>query len=186
MRRRACAVLVVFAVVAAAGCQKTPEQKAADWIDKLKSPDVEVSGQAGRALIEMGEPAVPALATLLNDPEARVRRAAASTLWGLGTKQKAAVPALAGALRDPDPEVRLAAAMALESAGSEAEAAVPALVHALKDSDANVRLWAARALGAVGPAARPAVPALVDAAKVDFIRGTAEEALRKIQGAGSQ
>jgi HEAT repeat protein len=72
--------------------------------------------------------------------------------------------------------------MALESAGPQGAPAVPALVQALKDGDANVRLWACKALGAVGPAARSAVPALVDAARVDFLRGAAEEALRKIQG----
>ena len=184
--KRACAVLVALAVVAGAGCRKTQEQKVAEWIDKLKSPDIEVSGQAGRALIDIGEPAVPALAGLLSDPEARVRRAAASTLWGLGTKTKAAVPALGDTLRDPDSEVRLSAAMALENAGPQAEAAVPALVRALKDNDANVRLWAAKALGAVGPGARAAVPALEDAAKVDFVRGAAEDALKRIQGSVSQ
>jgi HEAT repeat protein len=94
----------------------------------------------------------------------------------------AAVPSLAETLRDPDQEVRLSAAMALESAGPQAAPAVPALVEALKDADANVRLWSCKALGSVGPPARAAIPALVDAAKVDFLRGAAEDALRKIQG----
>ena len=180
--KRAAAVLIACAVVGSLGCRRKPEDRTAEWIEKLKSPDAETSGTAARELINIGEPAVPALAAMLKDPEPRVRRAAATTLWGLGTRMGAAVPGLAETLRDPDPEVRLAAAMALESAGPQGAPAVPALVQALKDGDANVRLWACKALGAVGPAARSAVPALVDAAKVEFLRGAAEEALRRIQG----
>jgi len=180
--KRAAAVLIACAVAASGGCRKKPEDRTGEWIEKLKSPDAEASGTAARELINIGEPAVPALAALLKDPEARVRRAAASTLWGLGTRMGAAVPGLAETLRDPDTEVRLSAAMALESAGPQAAAAVPALVQSLKDADANVRLWACKALGAVGPAARAAVPSLVEAARLEFLRGSAEDALRKIQG----
>jgi HEAT repeat protein len=93
-----------------------------------------------------------------------------------------AVPALAETLRDPEMEVRLAVAMALESAGTHAAPAVGALTTALQDADVNVRLWSCKALGAVGPAARPAIPALVAASKIEFLRGSAEDALRKIQG----
>lgn len=180
------AVLAACAVLVVPACRgKSPEQRAAEAIERLRSPDSEVSGPAGRELIDIGEPAVPALAALLGDPEPRIRRASATTLWGLGTRKAAAVPTLAETLRDADPEVRLAAVMALESAGEHAAPAVAALTAALKDSDANVRLWAAKALGSVGPAARPAVPALVEAARADFLRGAAEEALRRIQGPGT-
>jgi hypothetical protein len=51
----------------------------------------------------------------------------------------------------------------------------------LKDPEANVRLYACKALGAAGPSARSAIPALVEAAKIDFLRGSAEEALRRIR-----
>ena len=183
--KRAAAVLIACAVAASFGCRKRPEDRTAEWIEKLKSPDTATSGDAARELINIGEPAVPALAAVLKDPDARVRRAAASTLWGLGTRMGAAVPALADTLADPDTEVRLAAAMALESAGPHAAAAVPNLVRALKDADANVRLWSCKALGAAGPGARAAIPALVEAAKVEFLRGSAEESLRKIQGGGA-
>jgi HEAT repeat protein len=179
---RAVPVLVAFAVALSPACRKRPEDRIAEWIQKLKSPDAAVSGEAGRELINIGEPAVPALATLLRDAEPRARRAAASTLWGLGPRMAPAVPGLAETLHDGDAEVRLAAAMALESAGAHAAPAVPALVTALQDADVNVRLWSCKALGAVGPPARAAIPALVAAAKVDFLRGSAEDALRKIQG----
>ncbi len=177
---RTAAVLIAFAVAASAGCRKSPEARIAEFVEKLRSTDAEVSGSAARELINIGEPAVPAVATLLGDPDPRVRRAAASTLWGLGTRMGAAVPRLAETLRDPDAEVRLSVAMALESAGPQATPAVAALTHALTDADPNVRLWSCKALGAVGPAARSAIPALIAASKVEFLRGSAEEALRKI------
>ena len=179
--RRAAAVLVALAVASFPGCRKKPEDRIPEWVEQLKSPDAATSGNAARELIDIGEPAVPALAALLKDAEPRVRRAAASTLWGLGTRMGPAVPSLAETLRDPDPEVRLSAAMALESAGQHAAAAVSALVQSLKDPDPNVRLYACKALGAAGPGARAAIPALVEAAKLDFLRGSAEEALRRIR-----
>jgi HEAT repeat protein len=179
---RATAIVVALAMAVSAGCRKRPEERIAEWTEKLKSADAQVSGAAARELIDIGEPAVPALAALLKDPEPRVRRAAATTLWGLGVRMSAAVPGLAETLQDTDAEVRLAAAMALESAGPHAAPAVNALVTALQDADLNVRLWSCKALGAVGPAARPAIPALVAASKVEFLRGSAEDALRKIQG----
>ena len=181
MRKATAAVLAVLVAAAFSACRKKPEDRIPEWIEQLKSPDSAASGSAARELINVGEPAVPALAALLQDPEPRVRRAAASTLWGLGTRMGPAVPALAETLRDADPEVRLSAAMALESAGPHASAAVPALIVALKDSEANVRLYACKALGAAGPGARAAIPALNDAAKIDYLRGSAEEALRKIR-----
>ena len=181
MRRAAAAVLAVLVAAALPGCRKKPEDRIPEWIEQLRSADSAISGHAARELIDVGEPAVPALAALLKDPEPRVRRAAASTLWGLGTRMGPAVPSLAETLRDADPEVRLSAAMALESAGEHAAAAVPALIAARKDPEANVRLYACKALGAAGPAARAAIPALNEAAKIDFLRGSAEESLRKIR-----
>ena len=182
MKRASTLVVAVLAVVAVLpGCRKKPEDRIPEWIDQLRSADAGVSGNAARELINVGEPAVPALAALLKDSEPRVRRAAASTLWGLGTRMGPAVPNLAETLRDPDPDVRLSAAMALESAGSHASAAVPALIAALKDSEVQVRLYACKALGAAGPSARAAIPALNDAAKVDYLRGSAEDALRRIR-----
>lgn len=181
MRRATAALMAVLVAAAFPACRKKPEERIPEWIEQLKSPDSATSGSAARELINVGEPAVPALAALLKDPEPRVRRAGASTLWGLGTRMGPAVPALGQALSDADPEVRLSAAMALESAGAHAAGAVPALIVALKDSEANVRLYACKALGAAGPGARAAIPALNDAAKIDYLRGSAEEALRKIR-----
>ena len=179
---RSVPVLVALAVALSAGCRK-PADRIPEWIEKLKSPDSAVSGAAGRELVNIGEPAVPALASLLKDPEpARPPRRRLDAVGAGHADGVPPCPAWRKPWRDGDAEVRLAAAMALESAGPHAAAAVPALVTALQDADVNVRLWSCKALGAVGPPARAAIPALVAATKVDFLRGSAEDALRKIQG----
>ena len=177
---RLAALLVCFALAVA--CGRSPERRAADLVEDLRSPDAAAVARAVRQLVEMGEPAVPALVQALRDPEARVRNAAASALWGLGPKAHDAVPTLAEALADNDDGVRLGVVMALESIGRDAAAAVPALARAVRDRDGNVRLWAAKALAKIGPPARAALPALTDAARYDSTRTAAEDAIRAIKG----
>lgn len=79
------------------------------------TPDVRI--QAAYALRRVdGAAAVPALAgLLLSDPEARVRRAAASSLGAL--REAAAASALSAAAQDPDPSVRQAVNRALRRYG---------------------------------------------------------------------
>jgi HEAT repeat protein len=169
--------LLAFAL----GACRSTEQRAADLVGDLRSPDRESVDRAVRKLVELGEPAVPVLIPALRDPEAKVRTAAASALWGLGPQAKAAVPVLAEALADADDGVRVGVAMALESVGPEAAPAVPALARAVRDRDGNVRLWAAKALGHIGSPARPALAALAEAARIDSTRAAAEDAIRAIQ-----
>ena len=176
--RPAILVLTAFGL---ASC-RSPEQRAADLVGDLRSPDQESVDKAVRKLVEMGEPAVPVLIPALQDPAAKVRTAAASALWGLGPKARAAVPVLDGALADADDGVRVGVAMALESVGPDAAPAVPALARAVRDRDGNVRLGAAKALGNIGPPARPALPALAEAARIDSTRVAAEQAMRQISG----
>jgi HEAT repeat protein len=173
----------VLVMGAFAGCRsrtKTPDL--ASLVRDLQSPDSTVSGRANLALISVGEPAVPAIAQLLGSEDARIRRTAATTLWGMGPKARSAVPALSTTLGDADRSIRVASARALESMGPEARAALPALVRGLQDGDTEVRQWSAKALGAIGPDAAEALPALVRAAKFDPVRPAAEEAIQKIQG----
>jgi len=172
---------VLVSLPLAAACGQSSERRTANLIDDLRSPDAAAVDRAVRQLVEMGEPAVPALIEALKDPEARVRNAAASALWGLGPKARSAVPTLAAALADSDDGVRLGAVMALESVGPDAAAAVPALSRAVRDRDGNVRLWAAKALAKIGPPARSALPALNEAARYDSTRAAAEDAIRAIQ-----
>jgi HEAT repeat protein len=179
---RLVAVPAFVSVVLALACVKPTENRVAELVEDLRSPDAAAVDRAVRQLVEMGEPAVPALILALKDPEARVRSAAASALWGLGPKARNAVPTLAEALADNDEGVRLGVVMALESVGRDAAAAVPALSRAVRDRDGNVRLWAAKALGKIGPPARAALPALTEAARYDSTRAAAEDAIRAFKG----
>jgi drug/metabolite transporter superfamily protein YnfA len=67
----------------------------------------------------------PIVIDALRHPDAKVRRAAASALWGSGAK--AAVPALIKCLSDTDDYVACYAAITLGGIGSAAEQAIPAL-----------------------------------------------------------
>jgi len=125
--RLAALVVSFFAILA---CWQSPDRRAADLIEDLRSPDAAAVDRAVRQLVEMGEPAVPALIDALKDPEVRVRNAAASALWGLGPKARNAVPTLAEALADGN--VRLWAAKALAKIGPPARSALPALAEAAR------------------------------------------------------
>jgi cyclophilin family peptidyl-prolyl cis-trans isomerase/HEAT repeat protein len=108
-----------------------------------------------------GEPALPALAALLQDPEERVRVQAAIALASFGLRSKPIgserVTALMDQLAPGEREsVRAAAAYALARAagkleGDAATAAAAALGAALADAAPDVRMFAARAFSALPP-----------------------------------
>jgi len=176
------AIVLVACALAAGACKRKPQAPDIPaLIADLKGEDADKKGKASLRLIEVGEPAGPALAEMLKSDNPAHRLTAASTLFGMGPKGRAAVPALAEALADPDKDLRIGAAMALESIGPDAAAAVPALVQALKDKEGLVRQRAVIALGSIGPAASGAIPALVDAGKWDPVRGHVDEAIQKIR-----
>jgi len=180
--RKSIFLLASLALLGACRAKETPPVVPALLAD-LQSTDPEKAGRANLELIRLGEPAVPGLVELLRSPDARLRKLAASTFWGMGGKARAAVPALADALADPDPALRVSVAMALENMGAEAQGAVPALVRALSDRDRRVRQAAVKALGGIGPGAAAALPALNRVLK----RGSwpeAEEAVLRIRGVG--
>jgi HEAT repeat protein len=182
-KRLAAAGTMALCAALALGCRETPPPPDINGLlAKLKSPDRGVSGEANLALIRIGEPVVPGLIEMLQSEDPRLRKTAATTLWGLGPKGRAAAPALAVLLQDPDPALRLAAAMALDSMGPDAAPAVPELTRALRDGEGEVRQWSAKALGHIGPAAASAIPALARCARNDPLRPTMEEAIRQIRG----
>ena len=176
------AIVLVACALAAGACKRKPQAPDIPaLIEDLKGADAEKKGKASLRLIEVGEPAGPALAEMLKSDNPAHRLTAASTLFGMGPKGRAAVPALAEALADPDLDLRVAAAMALESIGPDAASAIPALVTALKDKEGIVRQRAVIALGSIGPAASGAIPALVEAGKWDPVRGHVDEAIARIR-----
>lgn len=125
-----------------------------DLLAGLTSGDESRAEAAAASLAQSGDPALSALASLLNSPEADHRWWAVRTL-----AQMRASPLewLIAALNDQAAEVREAAALALSA--HPAKEAAPALVRALSDEDAMVGTLAANALIAIG---QPAVPILLD------------------------
>lgn len=73
------------------------------------------------------EQGVVALTRALDDPEPRVRAAAAGSLGVIGPHAESAVPALTRALHDREDDVQVHAIQALSRIGPEAAAAIPEL-----------------------------------------------------------
>jgi len=100
-----------------------------------------------RAFQTMGESAIPALVTLLQHKDERIRIAAAWALGEIGNRE--AVPALMTALEDrKSPALRQQAADALGRIGDTL--AVNGLIRALGDREREVRREAADALRKIG------------------------------------
>ena len=145
----------------------------------LEAPDEMTRFWTLGVLSEVIVPAArPALAALLDDPEIRVRAAAA---YALGAQRDKAVTTwLIKALADKDLNVRFAAAVALGRVRDPA--AVPALIGVLRDQDDDVRAYAALALGDIS--SRDATKALIERVREDIVpkvRGFAAMALGKLK-----
>ena len=124
---------------------------------------------------------------MLRSEDPRLRKVAATTVYGMGAKAQAAAPAVAARSSDPDPSLRLSAAMALDNmgpCGRRGRAGADPGPARLRGRGAAV---VGQGLGHIGPAAAPAIPALSRAAKGDPLRPTMEEAIRQIRrGSGTQ
>jgi HEAT repeat protein len=120
------------------------------------------------ALGKIGEPAVPYLAKVLEDPEQRVlHMKVMEAFHALGPKAKPAIPLLLKLLAGPEDELAEKAALTFASLGAGGADAVPALRKLLQSPDVNVRRLAADALGGIGPEARAALPDLIALFKDD-------------------
>jgi len=89
---------------------------------------------------------VPALANLLNDPDAEVRLQAAKALYKIGPHAESAVPALITSLQDSGFGGRWMVAQALGEIGPAARPAIPALAEVLNDPNPDLRKYAGEAL----------------------------------------
>jgi len=110
---------------------------------------------------------VDSLASLLRDPEAPARVAAAQELQARGREARAASGALFDALGDPSENVRWAAAQALWKVGPPPAESLPRLVAALQNRVVYVRGFAAWSLGNMGDAAQDAIPALIETVRAE-------------------
>jgi len=104
---------------------------------------------AFQRLMEIGEPAVPALIDLMVDHGIPVRGDAFNALANLGPRAASGVPRLTRLLDDKNVQLRSYAAWILGSIGSAAEPAVPKITALLQDTSGHVREVAARALGEI-------------------------------------
>jgi hypothetical protein len=118
-------------------------------ITELKDTDPDVRTQAASRLGEIGAHAIRPLTEALNNPDAKIRAGAITSLTYIagqsGSDRQDIIRALVGALkRDATAEVRSEAAAALGSL--RVRDALDALIDALKDPDPSVRATAAQAL----------------------------------------
>ncbi|MEZ6073575.1 MAG: HEAT repeat domain-containing protein [Pirellulales bacterium] len=131
-----------------------PEVTLPIWKEELQNADETLLAHALDALIQLGAPAVPALAKGLEYDTLRPQ--IISVLYEMGPNAAAASPALAKLVNTDDERIAHEAIITLASVGPAAEPAVPALVEAL-ETDGNPNAHAAvYAVGRVGPAARDA------------------------------
>ena len=94
--RRAFSFAIALALITTGGaCRspRTPDVRA--LVADLEGADADKSGKARLRLIEIGEPAAPILAERLQTGDTAAKQAAATALWGMGSKGRGAVPALA-------------------------------------------------------------------------------------------
>jgi HEAT repeat protein len=125
--------------VRAAACGRVKDPAALAPLARDRDPLVR--GACARALGRIGDPAAaPALALLLNDLDASVRRAAVGALLRVALPGRTEMLLLA-ALTDEAAEVRGAAAAAIEFLGEE-EAVVPRAIAALLAEEPTMRAHA--------------------------------------------
>ena len=134
------------------GKEPTYEGKSlSQWTTLAKDKDPKLRMQAAGALEQIG-PAAAALAELLKDDDAGVRRAATESLVRIC---RAAVPTLNESFQHKDSKARWAP---FESVRKIGPAAVAVFVELLKDNEPQVRLAAAVNLGEMGPTPRQPFP----------------------------
>ena len=110
--------------------------------------DAAIRDNVIRTLSQMGEPAVPIFASVLDDRRELLRGAAIDALGGSDVSVKMAVPSLIIVLlSDKSVEIREKSANLLGEIGTDAKETIPALTYALGDDSKNVRIKAVEALG---------------------------------------
>ena len=148
-------------------------------IQGVSAKNPRVREMSAWTLSEIKTPAarvVPALISVLTDPDENVRVSGSVALQNLG---EPAVPYLIDALSAESAEMRLNAAYALGEIGVPLDTILPALIRTLTDAEWNVRRLVVRALVTIGT---PAIDSLIQALNSDDpdLRRMAERALNDI------
>ena len=156
------------AAIALVSIDKTNLDIIAPLISLIGDAHGPVEGQpvwliAARALIQIGEPTVPALVDVIEQADMQqTRRQAAATIVQLGPQAASAVPQLIELASDENNDHRWSAIYAMTGIGPGAASAIPVLLARLDDRDYQVQSVACRALGGIGPAAAKTIPQLID------------------------
>ena len=130
-------------------------------IHGLSDENLQIREMSAWTLSEIRTPAeriVPALISVLTDPDENIRVVGSVALQNFG---EPAVPYLIDALTAEAMEIRLNAAYALGEIGTPLDTILPALINTLTDPEWNVRRLVVRALATIGtPAIEPLIEAL--------------------------
>lgn len=130
-------------------------------IQGLSDENPQIREMSAWTLSEIRTPAariVPALISVLTDPDENIRVVGSVALQNVGAP---AVPYLIDALTADAAAIRLNAAYALGEIGTPLDTILPALITALTDPEWNVRRLVVRALATIGtPAVAPLIVAL--------------------------
>jgi HEAT repeat protein len=111
------------------------------------------------------EPAVPKLIEALHDPDASIRRDAATLLNSIGPPAAEAVAPLFEAIRDDDSTVPFDAVLAIRNILGKCDETLPTLVVTLKAGTLSERRLAALRLEDIHPLDKRVVPELAEALK---------------------
>ena len=166
-------ITVTLATISVLGCGNSPvyDESIATPIEQLRDPNAEVHSQAADVLVNIGEPAIPALIDELDGSwPYKFETSASGVLARIG---EPAIPALIDALGDKEVLTRRGAILALAEMDASAGPAIPALLKRLKDKIPLVRSGAALALGMIGATTEEAVLALLDVMNDEFMHGYA-------------
>lgn len=124
-----------------------PELTINALVATLADPDIAIRSLAARALVKIGAPAAPSMASLLESKNHNKQIGAGFALSKMKTQ---AVPALAKTLNTEEPIVRAKAAWILGRMGADARPAIPALIRALNTNDMRLLHIVAEAIDLIG------------------------------------
>jgi HEAT repeat protein len=159
-----------------------PEAVMKELTPVLQDKDMDIRLDAILFLGEFGPAAVPSLASMLKDPDMKVRQRAMAALEEIRAPPDVLLPALTPLLNDGNAVARQNGVYLLWRCGPKA---LPQITEALKDSDVLVRVAAVNSLRQANADAKVSYPAFVEALADDspVVRLSATRALSRF---GSQ